>query len=82
MDDDFDGALNNNEKGVACLSLADDPSAREEIVHDAFLREEGLSRGVDSGQDGDGREGVEESRGGGDHGIWASRSQVVLGNAF
>jgi hypothetical protein len=67
MLDDFDVALNEDEEGVALVALADDPRAGGEIVHDAFLRKEGLRRRVDSRQDGNGCQGVEKRGSGCDH---------------
>jgi hypothetical protein len=65
--DDGDGAFDEDEEGVALVAFADDPRVGSEVMHEAFAGEEGLRGEVGSGQDVDGREGVEEGGGGGDH---------------
>jgi hypothetical protein len=67
MFDDFDGAFDEDEEGVAFVAFADDPRVGGEVVDEAFVCEEGLRGEADSRKDGGGREGVEELRAGGDH---------------
>jgi hypothetical protein len=59
--------MDEDEKGVARFAFADDPCAGRKIVHEPFLREEGLRGKTESREYGDRGESIEQSRSGLDH---------------
>lgn len=65
--DDFDGAFDEDEEGVAFVAFADDPGPGGKVVNETFAGEECLGGEVDSGEDRRVGEGFEEFGGRGDH---------------